>query len=419
VLETVPSGYVVVTAAQLRIDVTNQSNTAANYALFKGAKITGTVFNDDGRSGTTSVVANANNALQNTGETGIDSIPVSANGTLSVGGTTVSVQAKTDQTGLYTLWIPSGWSGSISVSHKSNVPTGNNQSGSSIVLASAFESAAVRSMAFTQVSGTVYTGKNFGLVQRSLLQPDQFGSTSSPGSVRYLHFFRPGTLGTLTLATSSSSGFNSIFYRDTNCDAVIDVSEHAAPMTTTTITVDQTWPRETSGGLRACGLEIEVLAPAGKAPTVVDIATITGSMLWTNNALVTDSVRVIDTTKLVGVAGNLQLFKGVRNVTQDTASGVTTPTYKTSAGGKPGVAGAIGEELEYCISYKNVGTTLVSSMVVTDPIPFFTNFKLGSISLNGTAQADGTTVADGFITVSVGAVAAGAGGTVCYRVTIK
>lgn len=419
VLETIPSGYVVVTPAQLRIDVTNQSNTAANYALFKGAKITGTVFNDDGRSGTTSVVANANNALQNTGESGIDSIPLSANGTLSVGGTAVSVQAKTDQNGLYTLWIPSGWNGNISVSHTSNVPTGNNQSGSSIVLASVFESAAVRSMALTQVSGTVYTGKNFGLVARNLLQPDQFGSTSSPGSVRYLHFFRPGTLGTLTLATSSSSGFSYIFYQDTNCDGVVDVSEHASPMTGTTITVDQNWPRETSGGLKTCGLEVEVLAPAGKAPTVVDIATITGAMVWTNNPAVTDSARVIDTTKLSGISGNLQLFKGVRNVTQDAAGGVTTPTYKTLVGGKPGVAGAIGEELEYCINYKNVGTTPVSSMVMTDPIPFFTAFTLGSITLNGVAQPDGTTVANGFITVNVGAVAAGAGGTVCYRVTIK
>jgi uncharacterized repeat protein (TIGR01451 family) len=152
---------------------------------------------------------------------------------------------------------------------------------------------------------------------------------------------------------------------------------------------------------------------------VVDVATISGAMVWTNNAAVTDTARVIDTTKLVGVAGNLQLYKGVRNVSQDTAGGVTVPTYKTSVGGKPGVGGAIGEELEYCISYRNVGTTAVSSMIVTDPIPFFTSFKPGSITLNSTTQTDGSTVTDGFITVIVGTVAAGAGGTVCYRVTIK
>ena len=58
-------------------------------------------------------------------------------------------------------------------------------------------------------------------------------------------------------------------------------------------------------------------------------------------------------------------------------------------------------------------------MVVTDPIPFFTNFKAGSIMLNGVTQADGATVSDGFITVNVGTVTAGAGGTVCYRVTIR
>jgi uncharacterized repeat protein (TIGR01451 family) len=287
-------------------------------------------------------------------------------------------------------------------------------------MASGFDAASARSIALTgQINGAVYGGLNFGLVPRNVLQPDQFGSTSSPGAVRYVHLFRPGTLGLVTLATSSSGGFRSIFYLDANCDGVIDVGEHASPMTGTTIMVDQNWPRESSGGLRACALEVEVLAPAGKAPSVVDVTTITGAMVWTNNTAVTDTARVIDTTKLSGIAGNLQLYKGVRNVSQDTAGGVTTLTYKTSVGGKPGVAGATGEELEYCISYKNVGTTSVLSMVVTDPIPFFTNFKAGSITLDAVAQADGATVSDGFITVSVGTVAAGAGGTICYRVTIK
>jgi uncharacterized repeat protein (TIGR01451 family) len=414
-------GEVFTTPATLAVSVTSSSVAGRWFGYFQGRKLTGTVFQDDGRNSTNGTnIANANNALQDAGEFGTQNITVSVNGTLSTGGTVVSTQAKTDLQGIYTLWVPSTWAANVAVTHTSSVPTGTNQSGASIVLASGFDAASARSIALTgQINGSVYSGLNFGLVPRNVLQPDQFGSTSSPGTVRYLHLFRPGTLGLATLATSSSGGFRSIFYLDTNCDGVIDVAEHASPMTGTTITVDQNWPREPSGGLRACGLEVEVLAPAGKAPTVVDVTTITGAMVWTNNATVTDTARVIDTTKLTGIAGNLQLYKGVRNVTQDTAGGVTTPTYKTSVGGKPGVAGTIGEELEYCISYKNVGTTPVSSMVVTDPIPFFTNFKAGSITLNGAAQTDGTTSTDGFITVSVGAVAAGAGGTVCYRVTIK
>ena len=414
-------GDVFTTPSVLTSRITTSSLINQWFGYFAGRKLTGTVFTDDGRTDTnTTTLANANNALQNTGEFGAQNINIAANGTLSSGGTTVSTFGKTDLQGLYTLWIPSTWSANLSVSHTASIPTGTNRSGASIVLASSFAASSARSIALTGgVNGAVYSGLNFGLVPRNVLQPDQFGSTSSPGAVRYLHFFRPGTLGTLTLATSSSSGFRYIFYLDINCDGVVDVGEHASPMTGTTITVDQNWPREISGGLKACGLEVEVLAPAGKAPTVVDIATITGTMVWTNNPAVTDTARVIDTTKLVGIAGNLQLYKGVRNVTQDTAGGVTTPTYKTSVGGKPGAAGAVGEELEYCISYKNVGTTPVSSMVVTDPIPFFTNFKPGSITLNGASQADGATVANGFITVNVGTVAAGAGGTVCYRVTIK
>jgi uncharacterized repeat protein (TIGR01451 family) len=414
-------GEVFTTPSTLAVQITASSIINRWFGYFQGRKLSGTVFQDDGRSSTNGTsITNANNALQDSGEFGTNNVTVSVNGTLTTGGTAVTAQAKTDLQGLYTLWVPSTWAANVAVTQTLSVPTGTNQSGASIVLASGFDVSSARRIALTgQINGSVYGGLNFGWVPRNVLQPDQFGSTSSPGSVRYLHFFRPGTLGTLTLATSSSGGFNYIFYRDTNCDAVIDVGEHASPMTDTSITVDQNWPREPSGGLKACALEVEVLAPAGKAPTVVDIATITGAMVWTNNAAVTDSARVIDTTKLVGIAGNLQLFKGVRNVTQDTAGGVTTPTYKTSVGGKPGVAGTIGEELEYCISYKNAGTTSVTSMVVTDPIPFFTNFKLGSITLNGTAQANGATVSNGFITVNVGTVAAGAGGTVCYRVTIR
>jgi uncharacterized repeat protein (TIGR01451 family) len=402
------AGDVFTTPNVLTTSITTSNLINQWFGYFAGRKLTGTVFTDDGRTSTnTTTLTNANNALQNTGEFGVQNIAVSANGTLSTGGTAVTMLAKTDLQGLYTLWVPSTWSANVTVSHTSSVPTGTNRSGASIVLASSFDISSARSLALPgQVNGSEYNGLNFGLVPRNVLQPDQFGSTSSPGSVRYLHFFRPGTLGTMTLATSSSGGFNYIFYRDTNCDAVVDVSEHASPMTDTTITVDQNWPRETSGGLKTCGLEVEVLAPAGKAPTVVDIATITGAMVWMNNPAVTDTVRVIDTTKLLGVAGNLQLTKGVSNITQGIAS-------STSAGGKPG------EELEYCISYKNVGTTPVSSMVMTDPIPFFTAFVSGSIKLNGVSQPDGATVANGFITVNVGAVAAGVGGTVCYRVTIK
>jgi uncharacterized repeat protein (TIGR01451 family) len=414
-------GEIFTTPSALAVQITASSVINQWFGYFQGRKLTGSVFIDDGHTAANATtLANANNALQNPGEFGAQNISVTANGSLLSGGTAVSTLAKTDLQGFYTLWVPSTWSANVTVSHTSSVPTGTNQNGANIVLASSFEAASARRIALTgQVNGSVYGGLNFGLVSRNVLQPDQFGSTSSPGSVRYLHLFRPGTTGNLTLGTSSSGGFRYIFYLDSNCDGVIDVAEHDSPMTTSTITVDASWPRETSGGLKACALEVEVLAPAGKAPTVVDIATITGAMVWTNNAAVTDSARVIDTTKLSGVSGNIQLYKAVRNVSQDAAGGVTTPTYKTSVGGKPGVAGTIGEELEYCIGYKNVGTTPISSMVVTDPIPFFTNFKLGSISLNGFALPDGTTVADGFITVGVGVVGAGVGGTVCYRVTIK
>jgi uncharacterized repeat protein (TIGR01451 family) len=414
-------GEVFTTPPTLAVSLVSANITRQWFGYFQGRKVTGTVFNDDGRSSTNgTTLTNANNALQEAGESGTQNISVTASGNLSSGGAAVQIQSKTDLQGMYTLWIPSTWTGAATIAHSSSVPTGTNQSGTGIVTAVGFESTAARTFVLAgQVSGTVYDGFNFGLVPRSLLQPDQFGSTSSPGSVRYLHFFRPGTPGTLTLSSTSSAGFRYIYYRDLNCDGTVDVSEHASPMTGTTVVVDALWPRETSGKLKACGLEVEVLAPAGKATTVVDLATITAGLQWIGNANVTDASRVIDTTRLSGIAGNLQLFKGVRNVTVDTLTGITVPTYKTSVAGKPGVAGSIGEELEYCINYQNVGTTAVANMVMTDPIPFFTNFKPGTITWNGTTQSDGTTLITNIVTVNVGTVLAGASGKVCYRVTIK
>jgi uncharacterized repeat protein (TIGR01451 family) len=224
------AGDVFTTPTSLSVALTTSSRVNQWFGYFQGRKLTGSVFQDDGRTssnGTT--ITNANNALQDAGEFGTQNVTLSATGTLSSGGTAISAQAKTDLQGTYTLWVPSTWAANVTVSHTSSVPTGTNRSGASIVLAGGFDLASARNIALTgQVNGTVYGGLNFGLIPRNLLQPDQFGNTSSPGSVRYLHFFRPGTLGTFTLATSSSSGFNYIFYTDVNCDGVIDVSEHTS-----------------------------------------------------------------------------------------------------------------------------------------------------------------------------------------------
>ncbi len=402
-VETDLAGYISTTTNTLNVAVALVNIINQDFLDYRGSRITGTVFRDDGYGNTTNTLT-ANDALQNNLEPGLSGVAVS----ILSGATTIDA-ALTDGSGNYTLWIPFGSAGSLNLNETLNqyAATGNNIAGGSIYKAVSLNDINASSLPIAFAGGQYLTGYNFGQVPLSVLQPNRTGSATSPGTVAYAHLYRPGTEGTVNLSTVSSAGYTVQYALDTNCDGIISPAEHAVVITS--FNVDQNWIRDANGRLQACALEANIIVPSGKPVNQQDISSVRASLAWANSSVI-DLQVVIDTTTIASI-GNLKLGKTVRNVTTGT-------TASTSNIGLPG------QVLEYCIDYNNLGITNVSNVIVRDPVPFFTTYFLGSITLNGlgltdAADADAGEIIANVVIVRAGTVAPGGTGLVCYRTTIK
>ncbi|KIQ55545.1 DUF7933 domain-containing protein [Meiothermus taiwanensis] len=349
---TPPAGWHFINPAGGSRAITVAASNLLNqdFGLFHGARVEGRVFYDDGESG-----GSANNALQDGGERGAASVVSATDGTYTR-------TAATDGNGGYTLWIPASW-GSVTLSHPLRPATGwNNGSSATLVgswadATSPTSSGAVISLgSASSLAGSSLT-RNFGVVRSSLFRPDQSGQTTSPGVVRYLHQFKPGTLGTVTLALTNTPQFGYQLRRDVNCDGDFDDAGEGFQGLPQSFSVGSGWPRASDGSLAGCALEVQVLVPAGVSAGQVDIASLSASLSWGSNPAVQETRGLTDATTVIR-GGELRLEKQVRNVSQNTA-------FAASAQGRPG------EVLEYRIQYQNIGSQPIFNVVLYDPIPFF------------------------------------------------
>jgi hypothetical protein len=261
--------------------------------------------------------------------------------------------------------------------------------------------------AYTFAAGQTVSGYNFGLVPQSVFAPNQTINGLSPGTVAFTHTYRPGTLGAAALSITVPSGYSARAYQDTDCDGTIQPSERGAVVTS--IVVNASWPRETDGQLKSCALELVVSIPSGRAANATASIVPALNLLWTGPS-VTDPSSVTDTINL-SPAGQLSLSKQVRNVT-------TSGAFSSSSTGKPL------DVLEYCIAFNALGGA-VTNLIVRDPVPFFTDFVPGTITLTVGTVTTPVTDAAGFnaatrvVAVNVGSVASGVSGQVCYRAQIR
>lgn len=418
-------------ASHIVTDVNPRSVTIAtenrreNFGYFRGALISGNVFRDDGyltsSAAPYSALVNANNAIRDGAEVGVAGVPM----TLTASAPGTADATLTDGNGDYVLWvgIPSGSDSTVSVGHTLNAPTGSNIAGSSVALAATLGDALARTRAFAVTAGTVYGGRNFGVLDTLGLAPDQSGQVASPGAISYTHLLRPSTLGPLRLTPVGSNGYTYTVYADDNCDGVISSAERMAGIAVpsggpaASLTVNANWPREAATGrFKACTAEVLVSASSGRPAGESTTVTLTARLLWQNNAGVLQLASARDTTVIGGSSGGLTLAKQVRNVTTSTA-------LSTTGTGRPN------ETLEYCVTYSNNASTPVTNIVMRDPVPSFTVFVSGSIRvvLLGVTTVL-TDAIDGdagefdpvnrVVTVRLGNLAAGATGVVCYQVKI-
>jgi len=401
-----------------------------DYGLFHGARIEGVVFRDTGEGGGT-----ANDAVQNGDERGVPEVEV------TVGDGTRVRSTLTDAEGRYTLYVPADWD-NVVLSHGERPASGYNQGSGGVqkpntwdeASAGASPAARVDLGAVSSLAGStpVY---NFGVVFASAFRPDQSGSATSPGAVTYRHTYKPGTLGTVTLGRAGGDYVYQIRV-DANCDGDFEdageswkeVSDTAQPA----FAITGDWPRNPDGSFKACAVEVRVLVPDGEPEGAVDIATFTASLAWSGNVDVVEPASVTDTTT-VRVLGTLRLEK-LGRVVEDPTTDTGPANYPDDYA--PNVEGQPGDVLEYCIAYRNVGSDAVSDVVITDPVPFFTNpladaygpgkaiyWKDAGGTVRYLTSDDGDdagTIAGGVVEVQAeAALAAGEGGLVCYRVQIR
>ena len=341
----------------------NADATGQDFGLFRGTRLSGRVFYDDGEGSGT-----PNNALQDGGERGAATTVTASDGTHTR-------TASTDGQGNYLLWIPRSW-GSVTLSHPLRPATGWNDG-----------TTATRVVSWSQATSPASPGavldlgaasglppslvRNLGVVRTGTFQPDQSGQSTSPGTITYSHFFQPGTLGSVTFSLSSPASFGYQARLDANCNGVWDSGEVFTPLPQS-FTVGAAWPREPDGRLRACALEVQVLVPAGQPAGRVEIALLQAALQWAGNPGVTEVRSLSDTTTIV-LPGGLRLEKRVRNATQGTA-------FATSAGGRPG------EVLEYRIAYQNIGAQPIFNVVLADPVPFFTDLVQNAYAGTGEVE---------------------------------
>jgi uncharacterized repeat protein (TIGR01451 family) len=162
--------------------------------------------------------------------------------------------------------------------------------------------------------------------------PDLNGSSSPGGTVQYTHTVtNTGNVGdTFDLTYVSSQGWSYVFYDALN-NPITDVT--LAPGASEVITVR---------------LSVPMGAPIGTVET--GVLTATGQV-----TLVSDDATDVTTI----VAGNLTLTKSVNPL-----------------GNQPP-----GTELTYTTDYQNVGTDDLTNVVILDPIPTFTQYRVGSESV--------------------------------------
>lgn len=365
---TPPAGWLFIspTGGSRAITVAASNLLNQDFGLFHGARVEGRVFYDDGESGGT-----ANNALQDGQERSVGSVVITASDGAS------SRTTSTDGNGFYYLYVPASW-GSVSLSHPLRPATGwNNGSTATLVgnwadAQSPTSTGAVVSLgSASSLAGSSLT-RNFGVVRSSLFRPDQSGQTTSPGVVRYLHQFKPGSLGTVSLALANTPQFGYQLRRDVNCDGDFDDAGEGFQGLPQSFSVGSGWPREPDGSLAACALEVQVLVPAGVSAGQVDIASLSASLAWSNNPAVQETRGLTDATTVIR-GGELRLEKQVRNVSQNTA-------FAASAQGRPG------EVLEYRIQYQNIGSQPIFNVVLYDPIPFFSTLVQNAYGSTGEVE---------------------------------
>jgi len=233
--------------------------------------------------------------------------------------------------------------------------------------------------------------------------------TGLPGtSVLYTHLFNAGVAGSVSFSNShvavpAIAGWGVQVYRDTNCNGMLEGAEGAAEIAGSVAV---------NPGDQVC-IIVKSNIPAAAPYNAQDNITVTATFTPSVGANIVYTRQDVTTVGAVGGAG-LVLTKTVRNVTQSGAAGTSNTALP-------------GEVLEYLITYTNNASTAVSTIVISDNTPAFTNFSLATCGapLPAAISACAVTTQPAMGTAGnvqwtlTGSLNASQSGTVLFRVIVQ
>lgn len=358
-----------------------------NFGLYRGSRISGSVFQDDG-TGTGGV---ANDGVRNGTEAGLGEVTVTltSDDLSTTYGTT-----QTDATGTYTLWVPFSVGSSVLRVTEANL-SGYISTGGSVGNTSGTYTRATDTTRFTNSPGMAYSGVDFGDVPANTFVPDGQQTAPPATAVYFAHVFTSGSAGSVTFSatqvdTPDVPGWNPLIYHDTNGNGLLDAGE---PLLTAPLAM-------------AAGDEVRIIVkdfvPANAPIGAYELITVVASFQYTNatpalagSHTVTDLITVVDR----------QALTLVKSVDKE----VALP----------------GETITYTLTYRNDHDLSVSDVVIIDTTPGYTTFVSASYStplpIGLTACTVAAPAVGGTGTVSwtfTGTLAPGQSGSVSYQVKV-
>ena len=328
--------------------------------------ITGRVFEDN--SGTTAINSNAYNGTQDAGEVGIAGSQVSLTNCSS---TTVAT-TQTTANGDYQFSVAT-----------TDVPAGNfciaqtNLTGYSSVSGSTGYTRATDIITVANTGATSYSGRNFGDARLSLLLTEDGQQTiTAGGAADYPHRLTAQSVLNITAinqtatqqpASSTDTSWQTVLYRDTNCNGKVDSGE---------VRVSTTLPITLKAAEQICLVQ-RVYAPANASMGAQHNAQLQASFSVTlaDNSQITGSSASRQDTTLLGSAG-LSMQKGVRTVASCPSTASDTGSFVTQNQAQSG------NYLEYEITYRNNSSKNLVNVSIKDSIPSGTVYQSIVCSVN-------------------------------------
>jgi uncharacterized repeat protein (TIGR01451 family) len=213
--------------------------------------------------------------------------------------------------------------------------------------------------------------QDFGDLSGPTFSPDHSGQVLPGNVVFYAHQFTTPADGTVVFTSlpeaTATPGWSSELYRDSNCDGTLNGAETGAAISGSSITI--------SGGEKICLIN-KVFAPSNVSAQEQYKVISNAEFTYIGGGLGAENLQVTDLTTSVSSeaeASRLQLRKTVQNLTQ-------TATLETGTLNQA----APGDILRYTVYYRNSGTGPINDLNITDSVPAFTTFEVGSESCDAT-----------------------------------